>query len=341
MPRCSAARSTREDSSTTRIHAFDNWNRDKWDWCRKLETDAELRDSIDILSNHTLSCVYENNGPTPDWVQALADRLHKPIWDTEEHVYLDGYKCELMLVKSLNGNFLDAGAARTVNWYLVDAMYSVEPFKIKPGMLVADSPWSGHYAVREALWGYAHYGQFSKIGWQYLPKACGRLAGGGTYVTLKSPETDYSVILETGDAKARQTVTFRAGRRRIDRQVVCLAQQQPRAVRAAARPRTRGWNVPVHRRPRLDLLTLNDHRPTEGIVCRYSGRSSVPITVSRTVRRLYARQRLGLSAALYALHLRRSSTCAETRWKRSVSPANHRPSRVELGSGVECLHNPR
>ncbi len=192
-----------------RIHAFDNWNRDKWDWCRKLEADTELRDSIDILSNHTLSCVYENNGPTPDWVKALADRFHKPIWDTEEHVYLDGYTCELMLVKSLNGNFLDAGATRTVNWYLVDAMYGVEPFKIKPGMLVADSPWSGHYAVREALWGYAHYGQFSKIGWQYLPKACGRLTGGGTYVTLKSPETDYSVILETGGAKASQTVTFK------------------------------------------------------------------------------------------------------------------------------------
>ena len=69
-----------------RLHAFDNWDRHKWDWCDKLETDAELRDSIDILSNHTLSCVYENNGPTPDSVKALAERFHKPIWDTEEHV---------------------------------------------------------------------------------------------------------------------------------------------------------------------------------------------------------------------------------------------------------------
>ncbi len=192
-----------------RLHAFDNWDRHKWDWCDKLETDAELRDSIDILSNHTLSCVYENNGPTPDSVKALAERLHKPIWDTEEHVYLDGYQCELTLVKSLNVNFIDASATRTVVWYLVDSMYPVEPFKINPGMLIADSPWSGHYAVREALWGYAHYGQFSKIGWQYLPKACGRLAGGGTYVTLKSPQTDYSVILETGGAKGRQKVTFK------------------------------------------------------------------------------------------------------------------------------------
>ena len=192
-----------------RIHAFDNWDQHKWDWCRKLETDQELRDAIDILSNHTLSCVYENNGPTPDWVKTLADRIHKPIWDTEEHVYLDGYRCELMLVKAFNVNFIDAGATRTVNWYLVDSFYSVEPYKITPGMLVADSPWSGHYTVREALWGYAHYGQFTKIGWQYLPRACGRLAGGGTYVTLKSPQADYSVILETGGAKACQTATFK------------------------------------------------------------------------------------------------------------------------------------
>ena len=76
-------------------------------------------------------------------------------------------------------------------------------------MLVADSPWSGHYTVREALWGYAHYGQFSKIGWQYLPQACGRLTGGGTYVTLKSPRGRLQRDSRNGGAKTRQTVTFK------------------------------------------------------------------------------------------------------------------------------------
>jgi len=73
---------------------------------------------------------------------------------------------------------------------------------------MANSPWSGHYAPRLALWGYAHYGQFSEVGWQYLNGACGKLDGGGTYVTLKSPGNDYSVILETKGARANQTVTF-------------------------------------------------------------------------------------------------------------------------------------
>jgi galactosylceramidase len=58
------------------------------------------------------------------------------------------------------------------------------------------------------LWGYAHYGQFSKIGWQYLNGACGKLSGGGSFVTLKSPGKDYSVIIETKAAKTNQSVTF-------------------------------------------------------------------------------------------------------------------------------------
>jgi galactosylceramidase len=58
------------------------------------------------------------------------------------------------------------------------------------------------------LWGYAHYGQFSKIGWQYLDGACGKLSEGGTFVTLKSPGKDYSVIIETKNATNVQNATF-------------------------------------------------------------------------------------------------------------------------------------
>jgi galactosylceramidase len=75
-------------------------------------------------------------------------------------------------------------------------------------MLLAHWPWSGHYQVREALWGYAHYGQFAEAGWQYLNGGCMDLAGGGSVVTLKSPGDDFSIILETKDANAPQELTF-------------------------------------------------------------------------------------------------------------------------------------
>jgi galactosylceramidase len=76
-------------------------------------------------------------------------------------------------------------------------------------MMVAREPWSGNYYTREVLWGYAHYGQFCKVGWQYLNGACGKLKSGGTYVTLKSPGTDYSIIVETKNADVSQNITFK------------------------------------------------------------------------------------------------------------------------------------
>jgi hypothetical protein len=56
----------------------------------------------------------------------------------------------------------------------------------------------------------AHTTQFADPGWKYLDgEACGLLAPGGSYVTLKSANgKDYSVIVETFDAKQPQPVTF-------------------------------------------------------------------------------------------------------------------------------------
>jgi galactosylceramidase len=192
------------------IHGFDNWEPNiKWDWCKDLETDADLRGAVGVLSNHGLGNVVFKHGPVPNSVREQSVKMDKPIWDTEEHVYKDGYDCEILLVKGFNLNFIDAGVTKIVNWYLVDSLYGVEGFKTLPGMLIADSPWSGHYTVREALWGYAHYGQFCGIGWKYVSQACGHLAGGGTYVTMKSSGADYSVIAETRDATQNQVITFR------------------------------------------------------------------------------------------------------------------------------------
>ena len=168
-----------------------------------MTTDVELRNAVAILSNHTMA-----NKPVPDDVRKLADTYGKPIWNSEEHVYKKGFDCEISLVQAFNDNFIRSGVTKIVNWYLVGSVYPMEPYPETPAAMIANSPWSGHYHTREVLWGYAHYGQFSKAGWQYLKGACGNLAGGGTFVTLKSPGKDYSVIAETKDAKTVQTLTF-------------------------------------------------------------------------------------------------------------------------------------
>jgi galactosylceramidase len=186
-----------------RIHAFDNWGKTKFDWVKDLDTDIELRNAVAIIGNHTMSEV-----AAPEDVKKLADRLNKPIWNTEEHIYKEGFDCEISLVQSFNENFIISGVTKIVNWYLVGSVYPTESYAETPAAMIANSPWSGFYRTREVLWGYAHYGQFAKVGWQYLNGASGKLDGGGTFVTLKSPAKDYSVIFETKNAKAPQTAKF-------------------------------------------------------------------------------------------------------------------------------------
>ncbi len=189
-----------------RIHGFDNWEKNKFDWVRNMTNDLELRRAVAILSNHTMADI-----PTPDDVLKLAEEWHKPIWNTEEHVYKKSFDCEISLVKAFNENFLHSGVTKIVNWYLVGSVYPLESYSFEPAAMIANSPWSGHYFTREVLWGYAHYGQFTKIGWQYLNGGCGKLNDGGSFVTLKSPGKDYSIIIETKDAKSVQNVTFNVG----------------------------------------------------------------------------------------------------------------------------------
>ena len=189
--------------SNIKIHAFDNWGKEKFDWCKDMRSDSVLRAAVDIVSAHTM-----NDMPAPADVVKLSEDLGKPIWNSEEHVYKKGFDCEISLVESFNKNFIESGVTMIVNWFLVASTYSIEPFPEDPAMMVAREPWSGYYYTRPVLWGYAHYGQFCRAGWQYVNGACGKLPGGGTYVTLKSPGTDYSIIAETKNAKTSQKISF-------------------------------------------------------------------------------------------------------------------------------------
>jgi galactosylceramidase len=184
-----------------RIHGFDNWDKTKFDWTKDLNTDPELNKAVAILSNHTMA-----TAPTPPDVRKLADTLNKPIWNSEEHVYKHGFDCEISLIQAFNQNYIVSGVTKVVCWYLVSSVYPIEPYP-DVTVIVANSPWSGHYTVNPALWAYAHYGQFVKVGWKYQDAGCGKLSGGGTFVTMTSG-ADYSTIIETKGATASQKISF-------------------------------------------------------------------------------------------------------------------------------------
>lgn len=189
-----------------KLHGFDNWGNEKLGFVKDLLKDEQLRNSIDIISAHTFS---EIEASTQD--QQTAQQLGKPIWNSEDHVYKKGFDCLISMVECFNRNYIESGVTKITNWYDISGVYPLEPYAEDPATVLAQWPWSGHYEVRDALWGYAHYGQFSKVGWQYLNGGCNKLKEGGTMVTLKSPENDYSVIIETKGAKRAQQLSFEVG----------------------------------------------------------------------------------------------------------------------------------
>lgn len=191
-----------------RLHAFDNWGDWKVDFLRDMQNDPELRDAIDVVSAHTFSEI-----PLTREQREMAEAMGKPIWNSEDHVYRKGFDCLISIVKCFNENYIVSGATKVVNWYDIAGVYPLEPYSHDPAMVLAWEPWSGHYEVRENLWGYAHYGQFTEVGWQYVDDGCLSLSGGGTMVTLRNPETgDYSIILETKGAKQAQTIKIKVGK---------------------------------------------------------------------------------------------------------------------------------
>ena len=191
------------------LHGFDHWPEDKFDFVRELEHDEEARDAIDVIGAHVM--YGKPDAHTPPEVRALADAWGKPIWNTEDHVYLTGFDCLIGIVECFNDNFLLSGATKVVLWYDIAGVYPLEPYAVDPAMLVAHEPWSGHYRVREALWGYAHYGQFTGLGWSYLSDACVRLPGGGSVVTLASDDGEFSAIVETSGATEPQDLRLALG----------------------------------------------------------------------------------------------------------------------------------
>lgn len=194
--------------SSVRLHGYDNWPNDKLNFVAKLEGDPELRDALDIISAH-------NN--LPEGITSLsviegAARMNKPLWNTEQHVYKGGFDGLITTVQSFNLNYVKNRYTRVTDWYGIAGLYTMEPYSgEKEATVRANWPWSGHYEVNPKLWAYAHYGQFSSIGWTYLNYASGELSQGGSFVTLVSPQKDYSVIIETKDATAPQTVRLTVG----------------------------------------------------------------------------------------------------------------------------------
>jgi galactosylceramidase len=187
----------RKGLKAVKIVAADEVN--AWTIVERMKADPELAAAIQVVGVH-----YPQYAST-----AAAQGCGKPLWSTEDGFGgKSGWAGAATVAKICNRNYIRGKMTKTVLWALITSYYDNLPWP-DCGLIKANTPWSGHYEVQPNLWAAAHTTQFAQPGWKYLDgQACGDLPGGGSYVTLKSTNgTDYSVILETIDAKQSQPIT--------------------------------------------------------------------------------------------------------------------------------------
>jgi len=193
----------------TRIVAADLYE-NQWKIADDFRLDKELKEAVYAISVH-YARVKGNF-----YVTGGALDSGKPLWSSEDQPFdetgiilqRDWKPGARIWAKVLNTNYIDGRVTKTETWSPVTSYYDnlAAP---NSGLMYANTPWSGYYNVQSAIWVTAHTTQFAQPGWQYIDKACGYLAGKGSYVTLKAPASnDYSVVVETIDATEPQEVVF-------------------------------------------------------------------------------------------------------------------------------------
>ncbi len=182
----------------------------QWSIADEILKDPELAAAIDVIGAHYP--LVDGKITTTD----AARKTGKPLWSSEDQpnggggpfVSRDWPMGGRILAHLYNKNYLQGSLTSTEIWSPITSYYDnlAAP---NSGLMYANTPWSGYYDVQGAIWATAHTTQFVQPGWQYLDSASGYLPDKGSYVSLRSTDKkNWSVILETIDAKRPQTVSF-------------------------------------------------------------------------------------------------------------------------------------
>jgi hypothetical protein len=191
--------------SSVKIEVAEDWTYAPAD---QMANNAALRNAVDAVGVH-YSCGYLSDQKTCN-SSSSGINSGKALWSSENgsQDYNGGAK---PLARGINRVYLDARMTSYMNWDLIAA---TTPNNLwgTVGLVLANQPWSGSYAVGKDVWAIAHTTQFTAPGWKYLDASSGYLGGNrnnGSFVTLKSPTTgDYSTVIETMDAGGAQTLDF-------------------------------------------------------------------------------------------------------------------------------------
>eukprot|EP01051_Picozoa_sp_SAG22_P005555 SAG22_NODE_333_length_12162_cov_11.415237_7_plen_1331_part_00 len=193
-----------------------------WAIVNDMEKDADLAAAIDILGTHQ-----ESYGAPDQMPPAGTIALKKPLWSTELHIgeigSVAGAKDErtrsydlpvwdlragLHLARALNRGYILANMTSTLIWTPTYSWYEYLAYAGK-GLVVANTPWSGWYAVPDAVWMVAHTTQFVQPGWRFADRASCKLLSDvrGSVVSYISPAgKDISIVVETVQSNVSNTL---------------------------------------------------------------------------------------------------------------------------------------
>lgn len=177
----------------------------QWTIAQDMLEDERLVQAVDVIGDHypETNCGYNTS--------AVARSFGKPLWNSEGGPWKGNWDGFAALAKLYNRDYIVGKMTKTITWSLVTSYYENLALP-NSGLMKANTPWSGHYEVEPALWAVAHTTQFAQPGWWYVGgKGCSFATPDSTvsYVTLVSPdEADYSLIIESIDAKEVVKLTF-------------------------------------------------------------------------------------------------------------------------------------
>jgi galactosylceramidase len=166
----------------------------QWKIVKDLLADPELSEAVYAAGVHYVAYTSTE----------AAKAIGKPLWDTEDAEYGHPWGRAKNFARMYNRNYIIGRMTKTIVCTAITSLYeNLAPFNVDiwndPGLMKANTPWSGHYEVPPAIWVTAHTTQFAQPGWRYIDGSCGFLKKAGSYVALRSPDKsgNYSIIIET------------------------------------------------------------------------------------------------------------------------------------------------
>jgi len=193
-----------EGLSKVKIDVGDQWKpKDQWQIAKDIAKDPQLSKAVYAINAHVPE-------ETKFSLPAEAQQINKPIWSGESHETGGDWKAAKKVAKINNQSYPLAKITKVIYWSLITSYpdYLTAP---NSGFMKANTPWSGNYEVQPPLWMVAHINQFAHPGWRYLDGASKNFKEKGlSVITLKNPSNgDYSIVIESMDAKEPQTIRFK------------------------------------------------------------------------------------------------------------------------------------